>query len=61
MTDFIWTPEEIQDSEIMEDMYKVGKWSEKHPVLDFLAFMIFAPIFKIIEEITFTINSKGFK
>ena len=51
MTDnFRWTAEEIIDSEDMEERYKLKKWSEKYPILDFLGFMIFAPIFKLIES-----------
>ena len=50
MDNFQWTPEELADSKDMEERYKYKKWSEKYPILDFLGFMIFAPIFKLIES-----------
>ena len=50
MDNFQWTPEELADSKDMEERYEYKKWSEKYPILDFLGFMIFAPIFKLIES-----------
>lgn len=50
MSDFALTDEEVIDIKDMEERYKLKKWSEKYPILDCIGFIIFAPIFKLIES-----------
>lgn len=49
MTDFPWTPEELEDSKIMEEMYKTEKEYQKSYWFNTIMTIIFYPLFKVIE------------
>lgn len=51
--DFVWSAEELTDSKDMEERHEYKKWSEKYPLLDFFGFIVFAPIFKLVEAIIY--------
>lgn len=49
MTDFRWTPEELEDSKIMEEMYNTEKEYQKSYWFNTIMTIIFYPLFKAIE------------
>lgn len=49
MTDFRWTPEELEDSKKMEEMYNTEKEYQKSYWFNTIMTIIFYPLFKIIE------------
>lgn len=49
MNDFKWTPEELEDSKKIEEMYNTEKEYQKSCWFNDFMTIIFYPIFKIIE------------
>lgn len=51
MIDFRWTPEELEDSKRMEEMYQTEKEYQKSYLFNTIMTIIFYPLFRILEKL----------
>ena len=49
MNNFKWTPEELEDSKMMEEMHQTEKEYQKSYLFNTIMTIIFYPLFKILE------------
>lgn len=51
MINFRWTPEELEDSKRMEEMYQTEKEFQRNYLFNIIMTIIFYPLFDILEKL----------